>query len=61
MFKSRPVDIVTTPEKCEGGCGKTVAVTKRRDDGATRLSTIQDGRVLPGPHNDVHHSRSGRS
>lgn len=52
MLKSRPVDvdIVTTPEPCES-CGSQVAVTQRRDDGATRLSNIGTaGQVLPGPH-----------
>jgi hypothetical protein len=52
---TRRVDIVTEPEKCERGCGQDVAMTRRHDDGATRLSTIHDGRVLPGPHDGVHH------
>lgn len=51
--KSRPVDIVTTPEPCES-CGDRVAVTRRQDDGATRLSNItSDGRVAPGPHDSL--------
>lgn len=52
----RQVDIITKPEKCERGCGHDVAITRRRDDGAERLSTIHNGQVvLPGPHNTVHH------
>jgi hypothetical protein len=51
MAKPRPVDIVTEPEPCETGRGAPVAVTRRRDDGATRLSVIgDDGRVWPGGH-----------
>ncbi|QYN41179.1 hypothetical protein K1T35_48445 (plasmid) [Pseudonocardia sp. DSM 110487] len=51
MAKVRPVDIVTEPEQCETGCGARVAITRRRDDGATRLSVIGDGgRVWPGGH-----------
>jgi hypothetical protein len=57
-LRRRPVDIVTTPEPCES-CGSKVAMTIRRDDGATRLSNITaDGRVAPGPHDsDDCHSR----
>lgn len=58
----RPVDLITPAERCERGCGKTVAVTRRRDDAATRLSTIDgSGRVQPGDHNVVYHdARAGR-
>jgi hypothetical protein len=60
MTRSRQVDLVTTPEKCEG-CGRTVAVTRRRDDGAERLSDVDgNGRVLPGGHNELWHGK-GRS
>jgi hypothetical protein len=53
--QKRTVDIVTKPEKCERGCGDDVAMTRRRDDGATRLSTIKNGTVLPGSHNSHRH------
>jgi len=49
-MKKRPVDIDGPVEQCERGCGDKVAKTVRRDDGATRVSTIRDGQVMPGPH-----------
>jgi len=55
-MKIRPVELKTPPEKCERGCGRLVAVTRRIDDGATRLSTVDKaGNVQPGPHNAIHH------
>jgi hypothetical protein len=57
----RPVTLVTHPESCEC-CGSPVAVTRRNDDGATRLSNVNaDGEVMPGPHDsDDCHMRRGR-
>jgi hypothetical protein len=47
----REVDIVSAVEQCETGCRTNVAMNRRRDDGATRLSHINDdGSVAPGPH-----------
>lgn len=55
-MKIRPVELKTPPEKCERGCGQLVAVTRRIDDGATRLSTVsENGSVQPGPHNAIYH------
>lgn len=49
-MKSRKVNIAGQVEKCDRGCGEKIAKTVREDDGATRVSTIRDGHVMPGPH-----------
>ena len=56
-MKRRELELVTTPEPCELGCGATVAVTRRAGDEATRLSTIRDGKPAPGPHLTTHHGK----
>jgi hypothetical protein len=54
-MKTRKLELLTEPEPCELGCGRQVAVTRRIDDGATRLSTIRDGNIDPGPHLAMFH------
>ena len=51
MLTKRKVSIKGPIEPCERGCGQEVALTVREDDGAKRVSTIDNGRVMPGGYN----------